>query len=103
EDGIRDATVTGVQTCALPISALLARCGRDRCLLRREHGPGLTGAVLQPLQPGVADLHLASPARAGEICGRRPPARSGVGLAGEQIGRASCRERVWVWGVAVWL
>src|SRR2546430_9004038 len=25
EDGIRDLTVTGVQTCALPISSLLAR------------------------------------------------------------------------------
>src|SRR5438270_11471988 len=28
EDGIRDLTVTGVQTCALPISRLLAQAGR---------------------------------------------------------------------------
>src|SRR5207248_5114275 len=27
EDGIRDRTVTGVQTCALPISLACARCG----------------------------------------------------------------------------
>src|SRR5207245_7027496 len=36
EDGIRAATVTGVQTCALPISA---------------HSPALTGDVA-PLAPG---------------------------------------------------
>src|SRR5207245_6053910 len=34
EDGIRDATVTGVQTCALPISwrreCCIAAAGRDR-------------------------------------------------------------------------
>src|SRR5699024_12078774 len=31
EDGIRDRNVTGVQTCALPISATaLSRCARDR-------------------------------------------------------------------------
>src|SRR6266542_5317168 len=29
EDGIRDATVTGVQTCALPISSLSASQDRD--------------------------------------------------------------------------
>src|SRR5438270_11164438 len=29
EDGIRDLTVTGVQTCALPISTSLARFRRD--------------------------------------------------------------------------
>src|SRR5207245_7354394 len=33
EDGIRDATVTGVQTCALPIS--LARAGHDVLLVDR--------------------------------------------------------------------
>src|SRR6266536_6645819 len=30
EDGIRDPLVTGVQTCALPISILLADVGRER-------------------------------------------------------------------------
>src|SRR2546422_8573975 len=30
EDGIRDVAVTGVQTCALPISAQLQRCAADR-------------------------------------------------------------------------
>src|SRR2546429_2437024 len=37
EDGIRDVAVTGVQTCALPISSprLLAKVGRVRA--RRSH------------------------------------------------------------------
>src|SRR2546430_9940584 len=34
EDGIRDLTVTGVQTCALPISARLAADGRRGAPLR---------------------------------------------------------------------
>src|SRR5689334_17233702 len=41
EDGIRDGTVTGVQTCALPICARFYECiTEDRELLRghrREH------------------------------------------------------------------
>src|SRR5205085_6179883 len=45
EDGIRDLTVTGVQTCALPISALrrnravgMPRGGNRRALAHAEHG-----------------------------------------------------------------
>src|SRR2546427_5924208 len=44
EDGIRDLTVTGVQTCALPISAgqrhrprLARRCGPERRKEERVH------------------------------------------------------------------
>src|SRR5438128_12645970 len=46
EDGIRDATVTGVQTCALPIS-LLDQAAREEVaqfLLRRDHGHFTPGA-----------------------------------------------------------
>src|SRR5207245_5574832 len=39
EDGIRDATVTGVQTCALPISERRAQPGRRR-RQRSLHPPG---------------------------------------------------------------
>src|SRR2546430_7584478 len=45
EDGIRDLTVTGVQTCALPISAGVPR---------RGDGPprtGATGGILEPDGP----------------------------------------------------
>src|ERR1017187_7047106 len=34
EDGIRDTSVTGVQTCALPISIALAGWRRTRCVAR---------------------------------------------------------------------
>src|SRR2546430_6232807 len=82
EDGIRDLTVTGVQTCALPISegkddprvreaaALLARSGFDVAV---PAIPGLTRGRLRSddVAPVVATL-----------------------AARPEIGRASCRERV---------
>src|SRR5438105_9295413 len=76
EDGIRDPLVTGVQTCALPISRPPpGRPVRPRTTdRRRRHGDGVAGQ------------------------GR------GAGEAGgREIGRASCRERVerWVVGVAL--
>src|SRR5260221_4634398 len=40
EDGIRDHCVTGVQTCALPILALAARCG---------WGTGIVALAMVPL------------------------------------------------------
>src|SRR5688572_33317037 len=69
EDGIRDLTVTGVQTCALPISVLLAP---------------------PPCAPAFAQGGGAS--STGTIQGRVADAQGAV-LPGE-IGRASCRERV---------
>src|SRR2546430_1375210 len=42
EDGIRDLTVTGVQTCALPISDTLEELTR---LVRSAHGDGFLVAV----------------------------------------------------------
>src|SRR2546426_11489139 len=49
EDGIRDYKVTGVQTCALPISRAGARVGRPgRAVLQREHPrrPGAGGGLV---------------------------------------------------------
>src|SRR5207249_6259735 len=49
EDGIRDRNVTGVQTCALPISHSLARLVRpDMPELRADHWP---------LAAGLRDRH----------------------------------------------
>src|SRR5207245_5026030 len=50
EDGIRDATVTGVQTCALPIYALAARRAA-LCPDRSVHldHVGRSGAGVQPV------------------------------------------------------
>src|SRR5437764_15258135 len=45
EDGIRDTSVTGVQTCALPISFQPHRYSRTRDLLP-EFAPALAGADL---------------------------------------------------------
>src|SRR3989454_6552841 len=82
EDGIRDYKVTGVQTCALPISSGPgpgvrghgARTTRRRCPSRSSPGGG-RGSPRR------------SPTRGGRGGSRRRP-------AGREIGRASCRERV---------
>src|SRR5437867_7939574 len=76
EDGIRDRTVTGVQTCALPISDEID--------------------VLSATErvEGLEDVRGADVDRAA----RRHQARHRAGHARSrerQIGRASCRERGW--------
>src|SRR5690348_18093823 len=88
EDGIRDGRVTGVQTCALPIldAARLVWTGRAV-----EAADIYAGA--SPREEATARLFAAEQLRA---AGRT--AESAVQL--EQIGRASCRERVEIWGVA---
>src|SRR5688500_6419105 len=78
EDGIRDYKVTGVQTCALPISPALSagRPCRD-CAL----------------SVGASPVCVA--------CGACRRMRRGAGAIRadvREIGRASCRERVEVWG-----
>src|SRR5438270_5768993 len=81
EDGIRDLTVTGVQTCALPI---LPR-------LRAAFRQGMQGIADLPRPAGEAGerRHLAvgRDAPGGDAAHHRVDARVG------EIGRASCRER----------
>src|SRR4051794_41233554 len=72
EDGIRDGRVTGVQTCALPI------CGRT----------AVTQCSRRPVP--LDAIELPRPQRA-------HVRRAG---GGRQIGRASCRERGEISGVA---
>src|SRR5436189_2722854 len=78
EDGIRDTSVTGVQTCALPIS-LAALFGADAgvCALgidqRHQRQREAFGEPHQPQRLAIA---------------------FGLGHAVVEIGRASCRERV---------
>src|SRR5207253_7461726 len=88
EDGIRDGHVTGVQTCALPISdahrpeRLPADRSRVGCRTPacRQRGPARRRVPRRPRQDdGPED---------------RPQRRY-------EIGRASCRERVESMGVAV--
>src|SRR5262249_58303344 len=81
EDGIRDWSVTGVQTCALPI------------YMRPEHAVEHHFVVAPPQNV----YHLDSVFRPHIL------RRLGVVRRGEQrkIGRASCRERVEMSGGAV--
>src|SRR2546427_4392444 len=83
EDGIRDLTVTGVQTCALPISLERGkRLGVDdeaRHLRRRK----IRKRRLLELEP--RGLKLRDRGLEGGLH---------LGLGSLEIGRASCRERV---------
>src|SRR2546430_12996643 len=82
EDGIRDLTVTGVQTCALPISF---RSSVRSLPLHEE---------LTVTQPGVFYLgHVDATVR--ERTGGEFKAGPSIPLIDQaEIGRASCRERV---------
>src|SRR5438874_13252263 len=75
EDGIRYLYVTGVQTCALPIWP--SRCG----LAWRTGGAARARRFAQTLSRAIV--------------GRPATARRNRPRLGGQIGRASCRERVW--------
>src|SRR5690606_39486891 len=90
EDGIRDFPVTGVQTCALPISGVLVETDRGEprqslCLATlidnaQRPVPG-TGELARPLDQNVDEVLQI-------MVGAQLRDRL------EQIGRASCRERV---------
>src|SRR5256885_8634747 len=82
EDGIRDYKVTGVQTCALPISTESTRGGSPcspNCWATRGRTPRPGGAGLPGVLPGGG-------------AARRKARRFGEDIS--EIGRASCRERV---------
>src|SRR2546430_5399137 len=82
EDGIRDLTVTGVQTCALPISAAWRDPARATPSGHATRRTPPRGAPLSPRRAAAArPPQSARPAR-------RAAARD------HEIGRASCRERV---------
>src|SRR5260370_5950859 len=81
EDGIRDSSVTGVQTCALPISPAASSA---RARAQRRPASGNEGSGRQ-VRRGRTDPALRAPERRGHEEGREAP---------REIGRASCRERV---------
>src|SRR5690349_22045297 len=82
EDGIRDLYVTGVQTCALPISA--DRMARAQVLANES------GAVLVP--PYDHPVIISGQGTVGlEIADQLPDVKT---VLVPEIGRASCRERV---------
>src|SRR5436309_5622791 len=83
EDGIRDFHVTGVQTCALPISACRARSLRRWPASRRPSACRCLRAIARPTH--------SRGARAAPPADRR---RWEQDPSDQEIGRASCRERV---------
>src|SRR3546814_16152605 len=89
------ALVTGVQTCALPISnAAAGRRGavsRDQAARPRREAPALP----RRRRAGILDRRWGTPVGACRAAGRGGRTRDGN--AGE-IGRASRRERVWQYG-----
>src|SRR5262249_59042012 len=99
EDGIRDWSVTGVQTCALPIypvSDANARANASR-RLPRQRPAGLHG------MQDAADLGREHEAVARLLAQRRAHAQLAAAVPVERrskIGRASCREREEVAGGA---
>src|SRR5207245_4031713 len=88
EDGIRDATVTGVQTCALPIYPKQVREMRSRTMAAAAGQNALEpGAIPQTSPPRTASQALS------ELY-RNPDARTWPGAKSlAKIGRASCREK----------
>src|SRR5436305_7314982 len=78
EDGIRDADVTGVQTCALPISCC-------------------SGQEVIPFGSLVAVHNSSTVQIVGRELDRDFVSRQDANKVLE-IGRASCRERVWISG-----
>src|SRR5256885_7207763 len=82
EDGIRDYKVTGVQTCALPISAVA---------IIREVGVAAGGCNIQfAINPRDGEMFVI------EMNPRvsRSSALASKATGFPKIGRASCRERV---------
>src|SRR3989442_10859104 len=81
EDGIRDADVTGVQTCALPIF----------------HGVRLSKRIISArpeMRLRTSSVSLF-PSACSKISSARAAASAGLtGRSKGKIGRASCRERV---------
>src|SRR5207245_7223124 len=99
EDGIRDATVTGVQTCALPIF----RIGLERQFSHLWN----QGSVVRSWLLELAELAFQADPKLAGIKGW--VADSGEGrwtvleaMEHDEIGRASCRERGERWGGEVW-
>src|SRR5690606_40717111 len=89
EDGIRDFHVTGVQTCALPISRGAGGVvQRDGSVCRPPAVQIPLGAINDGFQP-ISDLskrHVTSPLCFSSICTNLPKVRSEERRVGKECG-----------------
>src|SRR5207245_6481664 len=100
EDGIRDATVTGVQTCALPISMGLPYLDKPIVYFAASAGAmALLGPTELAARLPACLATLATIALLVWFARRRWGEDAGW-LAGLEIGRASCRGSRWSGGGA---
>src|SRR6266852_6942644 len=89
EDGIRDATVTGVQTCALPISPALPSCGLylpEEKAANSWVGGSRSISVSKQRAPGLAAVRICR-------C-------NSVGTIGTDSAHSLCPHSVMVFGTA---
>src|SRR5205823_7652626 len=86
EDGIRDKLVTGVQTCALPISGFLGSTNSDLSFTGKY--------AIQGNYNGPVIWDMTNPASPVLVTAYNCPASQNDV---SEIGRASCRERVARW------
>src|SRR5207249_6190660 len=98
-----DRNVTGVQTCALPISTLpvigvpidsSGLKGLDALLSTVQMPPGVPVATVAIGKPGATNAGVL----AAQMIALGDPALTGRLVEYKQIGRASCRERVEIAG-----
>src|SRR5207248_8290387 len=101
-DGIRYRTVTGVQTCALPISNLLLDDHSGGKVVDAALSNATFFGVWIQSDEGLKEFGTEVPVLACErVCGLRSRHSSMDEFFIGQIGRASCRERVVGEGVDV--
>src|SRR5207237_4504630 len=88
EDGIRDSSVTGVQTCALPICTRSPPASRRNAARDRSTSLVLT-TPSQPPHPAPRLVTTRTPLLPGRNVADQTPDLG-------EIGRAACRESSWV-------
>src|SRR5438132_10381557 len=98
---MRDHCVAGVQTCALPISLTLSG-GEGRALVNQYLNAGVykadgSGDTVEFASGSFLVVPGGSTGGVLLVSGANVTMFNGSG----KIGRASCRERVWIWGGAV--
>src|SRR5207237_5766811 len=89
EDGIRYSSVTGVQTCALPISAGMHDAASSNTVRRSVLAVGGSYGSL-PQVVGLSPDWVHEERHVGHFCNFGSSHAGGA----REIGRASCRERV---------